>query len=60
MKDIYKKVAGIDTPTINFNLKTGELLMEGKSFPPDVTTFFKEAIAWLDEYLKSPVKIRLF
>jgi len=57
MKDIYKKVAGIDTPTINFNLKTGELLMEGKSFPPDVTTFFKEAIAWLDEYLKSPAKL---
>lgn len=53
MLDIYKKKSGIDTPTINFNYKTGELLMEGKSFPPDVTTFFKEAIAWLNEYINS-------
>ncbi len=56
MKEIYKKSPGIDTPLIEFNAKTGRLAMEGKSFPPDVTTFFADALNWLDEYCKNPAE----
>lgn len=54
MKEQLIKRSGIDTPTIRFDSKTGELLLEGKSFPPDVTTFFKEILNWLDEYILNP------
>ncbi len=54
MKEQYIKRASVDTPSIRFDAKKGELLLEGKSFPPDVTTFFKEALQWLDEYSKNP------
>ena len=44
----------IDTPRVYFNKKTGELLIEGKSFPPDVKTVFKRVNEWLDEYIDQP------
>lgn len=56
MKEQLIKRSGIDTPTIRFDAKTGELLLEGKSFPPDVTTFFKEILNWLDEYILNPAE----
>lgn len=57
MKEKLEKHSGIDTPTIRFDSKTGELLLEGKSFPPDVTTFFKEILNWLDEYILNPAEL---
>lgn len=44
----------IDTPKVNFDAKTGILLIEGKSFPPDVTTYFGDILSWLDEYILEP------
>ena len=44
----------IDTPKVRFNKTTGELLLEGKSFPPDVKAVFKRVLDWLDEYAKEP------
>ena len=54
-KRLYIK-PGLDTPKIDFNAETGELLIEGKSFPPDVTSFYKVALSWLDEYAKNPAE----
>ncbi len=56
MEKILKKSPGIDTPLINFDANTGRLVMEGKSFPPDVTTYFADVIKWLDEYSKKPAE----
>lgn len=56
MKDKLIKAPKIDTPRIEFNKKTGILLIEGKSFPPDVTSYFKNVVDWLKEYAKNPAK----
>lgn len=44
----------IDTPKIDFNAKTGILLIEGKSFPPDVTNYFGDILSWIDQYILKP------
>lgn len=54
MNDKLIKQPKIDTPKINFNAVDGKLLIEGKSFPPDVTSFFGSTIKWLDEYIQNP------
>lgn len=47
-----EKEGRIDTPEINFDVKSGILSIEGKSFPPDIWAFYEEIIDWLKEYLK--------
>jgi len=49
-----RKMPGIDTPRVVFDAGSGELLIEGKSFPPDVTTIFSDVLKWLDNYIKTP------
>ncbi len=44
----------IDTPRIVFDNLTGDMTIEGKSFPPDVTTVFSGALNWIDEYMEHP------
>jgi len=46
----------IDTPKVNFNAEKGILIIEGKSFPPDVNSFFGSILIWLDEYISRPAK----
>jgi len=46
----------LDTPKVNFNAKDGLLFIEGKSFPPDVATFYERVVGWLDNYLSNPGK----
>ena len=48
MKNILIIEPKIDTPKILFDAKKGELRIEGKSFPPDVTSTFKEVLQWID------------
>ncbi|MBN2892371.1 MAG: DUF1987 domain-containing protein [Bacteroidales bacterium] len=46
----------IDIPKVDFSAESGELHIEGKSFPPDVTSVFNNVLNWLDEYALSPAK----
>ncbi len=55
MKQLIKEPK-IDTPKINFDADSGELYIEGKSFPPDVTVIYKDVIEWIEEYSKKPAK----
>ena len=43
----------IDTPKIDFNSETGDLYIEGKSFPPDVNEFYDEILIWIDLFINS-------
>ena len=43
-----------DTPSVNFDPKTGEFDVEGMSRPEDVTKFYNPVIDWLEKYAKSP------
>ncbi len=45
---------GLDTPKIDFDPISGDLHIEGKSFPPNVAEFYKPILEWLEEYLKHP------
>ncbi len=45
---------GFDTPKINFDPISGELWIEGKSYPPNVTEFYDPVLNWLNEYFKQP------
>jgi hypothetical protein len=46
--------AGLDTPKIDFDPITGDLHIEGKSFPPNVAEFYKPVLEWLEKYLQQP------
>ncbi len=56
MNKQFVKSPKIDTPKISFDALTGKLLIEGKSFPPDVTTYYKDILGWLNEYIKEPAE----
>jgi len=44
----------LDTPKVSFDAKEGVLTIEGKSFPPDVATFYESVIEWLNNYVLNP------
>ncbi len=54
MKEKLIKYPKVDTPKIKFDSKTGELSIEGKSFPPDVFMEFKDVLEWLEKYIENP------
>lgn len=54
----------LKTPGINFDYNSGELLIEGISIPENTIEFYKEVMAWLEEYRlkaqpKSVLKLKL-
>jgi hypothetical protein len=44
----------VDTPGIDMDPSTGVCEFTGKSFPADVTAFYKPVIDWIEEYGKNP------
>jgi len=59
MENLLKKLdipPTLDTPRVEFNPKDGVLIIEGKSFPPDVASFYQKVTNWLEEYVQSPAK----
>lgn len=44
----------LDTPKVSFNPEEGILIIEGKSFPPDVATFYEKVINWIQNYMRNP------
>ena len=44
----------IKTPMIHFEYDTGNLTISGRSIPENSIDFYKGAMDWLDEYVKSP------
>jgi hypothetical protein len=54
--NILEKKEQLETPHILLNHQTGELLIEGKSFPPDVVAYYSDILQWLDDYSKQPAK----
>lgn len=41
-----------DTPEIEFNSNTGELLIAGKSLPENAAIFYNPVLEWMTEYSK--------
>ncbi len=59
MENVIKKLdipATLDTPKIDFNHKDGKMIIEGKSFPPNVALFYQRVNDWIDNYMKTPCK----
>ena len=50
----FEKIETLETPHILFDSEKGELLIEGKSFPPDVVAFYRKALDWINEYSENP------
>ncbi len=48
--------ANIDTPRIELDASTGYMSIEGKSFPPDVSTFYKTTLDWISLYMVNPAE----
>tara|TARA_B100001109_G_scaffold251979_2_gene247257 strand:- start:8894 stop:9274 length:381 start_codon:yes stop_codon:yes gene_type:complete len=44
----------LQTPEVNFNPETGQLLISGKSYPADAIEFYQPIIEWSKEYVKNP------
>ena len=44
----------VETPEINFNSQTGVLKVSGRAYSGDITQYYKQMSAWLEEYLKEP------
>ena len=42
------------TPTVEFNMETGELTIQGRSIPENSIDFYKPLIDWLDAYALQP------
>jgi len=42
------------TPEIDFNCLTGELLLEGRSIPPNAGLVYGDAFEWIKEYAQNP------
>jgi len=53
--EIIKIEGTEDTPTIELNKSVGIFEISGRSLPEDCAEFYKPVIAWLDEYVKSPI-----
>lgn len=49
-----------DSPEIDFNAKTGELTITGKSLPDDAIEFYHHAIAWVKKYAEAPCAVTTF
>ncbi|MCK5535389.1 MAG: DUF1987 domain-containing protein [Bacteroidales bacterium] len=47
-------------PTINFDVKNDVFLIEGRSCPEDVATFYKPLIDWIEEYQENPNEVTVF
>jgi len=43
-----------DTPSINFDIKTGIFDISGNSIPENVHLFYEPILDWLDLYVKDP------
>jgi hypothetical protein len=46
----------LKTPHIEFNNTTGELILQGRSFPENAVSFYEPLADWIGEYVKSPQK----
>lgn len=46
----------VQTPEIRFNIKTGELLISGKSYPENVRETYDDLMLQINEYQKNPRK----
>ncbi len=49
-----KVAPNIDTPKIALDASSGYMAIEGKSFPPDVSHFYRNVLAWIDNYMENP------
>jgi hypothetical protein len=47
-------------PTIKLNALQDQFLIEGRSCPEDVATFYKPVFDWIEEYEKSPNEKTVF
>jgi len=44
----------LQTPEVNFDAETGQLLISGKVYPADAIEFFSSLIEWSKEYITNP------
>jgi hypothetical protein len=42
-----------ETPSVDFDAKSGQLKLEGRSWPEDVTRFYTPLIEWFTAYISS-------
>ena len=43
-----------ETPLVDFNRETGQLRIEGRSWPENVSGFYSPLLQWLNEYVTCP------
>jgi len=48
------------TPTVDFNFKTGEMILSGVSLPENAAKIYEPLLEWIGNYIKSPQPITNF
>lgn len=49
-----------NTPQIDFNLLSGELILRGRSIPEDAAKVYEPLLGWINVYIKSPKPVTNF
>ena len=49
-----------DSPTVTLDLDANIMVLEGRSLPEDVNTFYEPVLSWLEEYSKNPLDNTVF
>lgn len=52
--NVLTKQGTEDTPSVTMDKDNGIFLIQGRSLPEDVTAFYGDVLAWIDEYKGSP------
>lgn len=55
--NIFKQKKNKKTPEIILNNKTGQFLIEGRSFPEDANEFYQPVIHWLEVYILQAAEV---
>lgn len=53
MENLYIEATDY-TPYVNFNYKTGNFMLKGKSVPVQAEEFYRDILIWLDNYVENP------
>ena len=53
----YFKEGGADVPMFDFNSKSGNMIIRGRSFPEDTVGVYLPVLDWIDLYLAIPADL---
>jgi len=55
----YFKEGDADVPMFDFNIKSGKMIIRGRSFPEDTVEVYLPVLDWIDVYITIPADLTL-